>query len=157
MIDFPIDDLLDEAACRNWLENHLHPEGVKCPKCGTRQRRLAQQNGHWPAWRCQACDQYYTLLSGTVFEKTRQSPAKLVLLLRGIAKGESTACLARELRIGRVRLHELRQQIQRNLLASRPTDALPDDVLEADELFQNAGEKRRSASRPRGSAAPPRQ
>jgi len=28
MIDFPIDDLLDEAACLNWLERYLHPEGV---------------------------------------------------------------------------------------------------------------------------------
>jgi transposase-like protein len=35
-------------------------------------RRFAQRNGPWPAWRCQACDRYYTLLSGTVFEKTRR-------------------------------------------------------------------------------------
>jgi transposase-like protein len=147
MIDFPIDDLLDEAACLNWLEQYLHPEGVKCPKCAASQRRRAQQNGYWPAWRCKACDRYYTLLSGTVFEKTRQSPAKVVLLLRGVAKGEPTACLARELGIGRVRLHKLRQQLQRNLLESRAQAPLPDDVLEADELFQNAGEKRRTASR----------
>lgn len=142
MIDFPIDDLLDEEACLHWLEKHLHPDGVKCLKCGSSQRRRAQQNGYWPAWRCKSCDHYYTLLSGTVFEKTRQPPSKVVLLLRGIAKGESTARLARELEIGRVRVNELRQQIQRNLLESRPQQPLPDDVLEADELYQNAGEKK---------------
>jgi len=76
-----------------------------------------------------------------VFEKTRQPPSKLVLLLRGIAKGEPTAHLARELNIGRRRVHQLRQQVQCNLLSTRPTEPLPDDVLEADELYQNAGEK----------------
>src|SRR5262249_33837011 len=103
MIDFPIDDLMAEEACLNWPERHLHPEGLKRPKCETSQRCVAQQNGYWPAWRCKGCDHYYTLLSGTVFEKTRQPPSKVVLLLRGIAKGESTARLSRELGIGRVR------------------------------------------------------
>jgi transposase-like protein len=124
MIDFPIDDLMDEEACLNWLERHLHPDGVKCPKCGASQRRIAQQNGCWPAWRCKAGDHYYTLLSKTVFEKTRQPPSKVVLLLRGIAKGESTARLSRELGIGCVRVNELRQQIQRHLLESRSNAAV---------------------------------
>ena len=142
MIDFPIDDLLDEEACLNWLERHLHQDGVKCPQCNASQRRLAQHNRYWPSWRCTGCDHYYTLLSGTVFEKTRQPSSKVVLLLRGIAKGESTACLSRELGIGRVRVNELRQRIQRNLLESCPQEPLSDDVLEADELYQNAGEKK---------------
>ena len=62
MIDFPITDVLDEEACLSWLEQHLHPEGVTCPKCGSGERRLAQQHGSWPAWRCKACDRYDTLL-----------------------------------------------------------------------------------------------
>ena len=44
--------------------------------------------------------------------KTRQRPATLVLLLRGIAKGEPTARLARELGVSRKQLHTLRQRIQ---------------------------------------------
>jgi hypothetical protein len=52
---------------------------------------------------------------GTVFEKTRQPPSKLVMLLRGVAKGEPTARLALELGIGRVRLLKARQQIQQQL------------------------------------------
>ncbi len=146
MIDFPIDDLLDEAACLTWIEKYLHPQGLRCPHCGAVEHRFAQQNKYWSAWRCKDCDRYYTLLSGTIFEKTQQPPSKVVLLLRGIAKGEPTARLARELRMGRGRVHQLRQQMQRNLLGSRPTEPLPDDVLEADELYQNAGEKKRAAS-----------
>lgn len=148
MIDFPIDELLNEEACLRWLEQRLHPDGLQCPRCGGSRRRLAQGNGPWTAWRCKACGRYYRLLSGTVFERTRQPPPKLVLLLRGIAKGEPTARLARELGIGRGRVHELRQQLQRNLLRTRPAEPLPDEVLEADELYQNAGEKRRPAPRP---------
>jgi transposase-like protein len=157
MIDFPIDELLDEEACLHWLEHSLHPDGVRCPHCESGARRFARQNGLWTAWRCRACDHYYTVLSGTVFEKTRQPPSKLVLLLRGIAKGEPTARLARELNIGRRRVHQLRQQLQRNLLSTHPTEPLPDDVLEADELYQNAGEKKRATSRPRRPAPQARQ
>jgi hypothetical protein len=56
-------------------------------------RCLFRQQKHFPAYRYRDCDRYYTLLTGTAFEKTRQSPATLVLLLRGITKGESTARL----------------------------------------------------------------
>lgn len=146
MIDFPIDELLDEEACLRWLEHRLHPGGLRCPHCSASAHRFAQQNGLWPAWRCKVCGHYYTLLPGTVFEKTRQAPSKLVPLLRGIAKGEPTARPARELGIGRRRVHQLRQQLQRNLLASRPKEPLPDDVLEADELDQNAGGEKRAPS-----------
>jgi transposase-like protein len=92
-IDFPIDELLDDGICVRWLEQHLHPEGLRCPHCGRSERRLFRAQGHFPAYRCQACDGYYTLLTGTVFAKTRQRPATLVLLLRGMAKGEPTARL----------------------------------------------------------------
>jgi hypothetical protein len=34
MIDFPITDLLDDAASMAWLEQHLHPNGLHCPHCG---------------------------------------------------------------------------------------------------------------------------
>jgi transposase-like protein len=63
---------------------------LKCPHCGSTARRLFRQQRYFLAYRSWACDGYYTLLTGTVFKKTRQHPATLVLLLRGIAKGEPT-------------------------------------------------------------------
>jgi transposase-like protein len=142
MIDFPMTDLLDDNSCTNWLERHLHPEGLKCPHCGSLERRLFRQQGHFPDCRCRLCDGYYTLLTGTVFAKTHQQPATLVLLLRGIAKGEPTARLARELRLSRKQLHTPRQRIQTNLNVSAPTTVMTGTAFEADELYQNAGEKR---------------
>jgi hypothetical protein len=113
MIDFPIAELLDDSICLICLERHLHPDGLQCRRCGSTARRLFRHQGHFPAYRCGACDGYYMLLKGTVFEKTHQQPATLVLLLRGIAKGEPTA----------------------------PTAPLTGTTFEAGELYQNAGEK----------------
>jgi transposase-like protein len=146
MIDFPISELLDDEACTRWLEQHLHPEGLSCPHCHGQQRRIVRRQGPFTGYRCQACDRYYTLLSGTIFAKTRQSPARLVLLLRGVAKGESTARLARELELSRKQAHTLRQRVQRNLYHQRPQGVLAGQVFEADELYQNAGEKKHPAS-----------
>jgi hypothetical protein len=95
MIDFPIAELLADRICTPWLERHLHPHGLTCPHCGRSERRVCRAQGHFPAYRCNVGDGYYTWLTGTVFAKTRQRPATLVLLLRGIAKGEPTARLAR--------------------------------------------------------------
>jgi transposase-like protein len=154
MIDFPMTELLDDNASLMWLERHLHPDGLHCPRCRSTARRLFRVQGHFPAYRCRACEGYYTLLTGTVFAKTRQRPATLVLLLRGIAKGEPTARLARELRLSRKQLHTLRQRIQANLNATAPTGVMTGTAFEADELYQNAGEKKHAPSRSQRSPTP---
>jgi transposase-like protein len=146
MIDFPMTELLDECVCTMWLERHLHPGGLKCRHCGSAKRRLFREQRHFPAYRCRVCNGYYTLLTGTIFEKSQQRPATLVLLLRGIAKGEPTARLARELGLSRKQLHTLRQRIQANLNDTAPTDAMTGTAFEADELYQNAGEKKYAPS-----------
>ena len=148
MIDFPIAELLDDGICLIWLERHLHPEGLVCPHCQSPERRLFRPQGAFPAYRCRACDGYYTLLTNTVFAKTRQRPATLALLLRGMAKGEPTARLARELGMSRKQLHTLRRRVQTNLNNTAPVDVMTGTAFEADELYQNAGEKRHAPSRP---------
>jgi transposase-like protein len=102
MLDFAITELLDEAACLAWLERHLHPDGWVCPHCGSPDRRLFRRQA-FPAYHCRACDGYYTLVTNTVFEGTRQRPAVVILILRGVAKGETTARLSRELGVDRKR------------------------------------------------------
>jgi hypothetical protein len=61
MIDFPIGELLDDSICILWLERHLHPSGLMCLHCGHFERRLFRAQGHFPAYRCRACEGYYTL------------------------------------------------------------------------------------------------
>ena len=142
MSDFPLTDLLDDPACAAWLEQHLHPTGLSSPRCHGTSRRLFRRHDYFPTYRCRDCQRTYSILTGTLFEKTRQRPATIVLLLRGIAKGESTARLSRELAIDRKRLGELRKQIQANLYDTLPADVITATAFEADQLYQNAGEKK---------------
>ena len=69
-----------------------------------------------------------------------------------MAKGEPTARLARALGVSRKQLHTLRQRIQANLNETAPTGVMTGTAFEADELYQNAGEKKHAPSRPYGSA-----
>jgi hypothetical protein len=101
MIDFPSAELLDDSICLIWRARHLHPDGLQCRHCASMARRLCRHQGHVPTYRCRACDGYDTRLTGTVFENTRPRPATLVLLRCGMAKGEPTPRLARELGLSR--------------------------------------------------------
>ena len=72
----------------------------------------------------------------------------MVLILRGIAQGAPTARLARELGCDRMKLLQLRHKLQEHATAGLDPAALPDAVVEADECYVNAGEKRHPAPRP---------
>jgi len=61
--------------------------------------------------------------------------------MRGIAQGVPTLQLAEELEIDYDTLLKRRHGIQAQALENRVSEPLPDEVTEADEMFQNAGEK----------------
>ncbi len=147
MIEFPIQELMSEEACRSYLLKALHPEGLCCPHCQSPHRRRARQNKYYDSYRCKTCDTYYSPYSGTIFAKTRQPATKLVLLLRGVAKGEPTNKLAAELELNYGWLLELRHRIQAKILSSLPTEPMEGQTFEVDELYQNAGGKRGTSSR----------
>ena len=83
-----------------------------------------------------------------MFEKKHLRPSQVVLLLRGICKGEPSAALADELGVSRTTVHELRKEIQTNAQTLQPDTVLADEYTETDEMYQNAGEKRRTTPRP---------
>ena len=149
-------ELMDDSLCLIWRERHLLPHGLGCPRCGTSTRRRCREQGPLPAYRCRTCDGEDTPLTGTVVAKTRPRPATLVLWRRGMAKGEPTARLARELGLSRTPLHTLRQRLQANLNATAPAGVRTGTACEADELSQNAGEKQHAASRRHRSTPPAR-
>ncbi len=74
----------------------------------------------------------YTVYSGTVFAHKHLRPTQVILLLRGICKGESTASLARELELAYDTVHHLRQAIQHNGMRLQSDAPLPDAVTETD-------------------------
>src|SRR5712692_201719 len=146
-MDFPLLDICDDALDEIWLAQHFHPNGLTCPKCGRRVNDARffgrTKRNHVTRYRCRHCEYVYTVYSGTVFASKQLRPVQVILLLRGVCKGESTASLARELGLAYDTLHHLRQRLHAQAVALQPNTPLPDGVTETDEMFQNAGEKRR--------------
>lgn len=152
-MEFPLHELMDEQACYDKLVQVLHPEGLVCPRC-----RCCDETVHRARrapvldYRCKACGRVFNAFTGTILQGTHKPPSQIMLILRGVAQGVSTRQLAREMGLSRWHLLELRHKLQANAAAGRDRTQLPDAVTEADEMYQNAGEKRHSAPRSRRSA-----
>jgi hypothetical protein len=157
-MDFPVADLLDDELSEQWLLKHFHLKGLKCPHCDARRSQARPfrrtRRSQVMVYRCRRCDGLYNVYSDTIFQARHLRPSQVVLLLRGVCKGEPTATLARELSLPRSTVHALRQRLQQNARAMQPDTSLPDGTTETDEMFQNAGGKRRKTRRPRRPAAP---
>ena len=152
-MDFPLLDLLDDDACYDVLVDALHPGGLCCPDCGGR-HYVVHRAHRAPVldYRCD-CGRVFNAWTGTAWQGTRRRPAALLLIARGIAQGTPTAQLARELGCSRRHLLQLRHRLQHLAWVRLPRRRLSDDHAEADEMFQNAGEKREAARRPPRPAA----
>jgi transposase len=142
-MDFPIAEYMDEDACYEKLVDVLHPDGLACPRCGGRDGLKVHRRHRAPVldYRCSDCGRVFNAFTGTAFHKTHRRPSEIFLILRGIAQGETTARLARELRRHRQHLLKLRHRLQGSALEGADPLPLDDEAVEADEMYQNAGEK----------------
>jgi transposase len=156
MIRFPITDLLQEQECYEFLLHSLHPNGLCC------------KNGHpLPAnqaphdrrrvprveYRCRECHNVFNGFTNSVWAGSHYPCVSIVLVMRGFVQGVPTRQLADELGLDYGTLLERRHRVQQLGQAHQPTYLLPDAVTEADEMFQNAGEKGEKHADP---ADPPR-
>jgi transposase-like protein len=147
---FSITELLDGQESREWVEKYFHPKGLRCPGCGARTqqaREFRMPKRGVVDYRCQTCQRAYNLYTGTIFAGSKLEPRRVVLLVRGVCKGEPATVLAEELSLSRQCVHRWRKRIQANASAMLSQRAVPDEETETDEMFQNAGEKRRKTPR----------
>jgi transposase-like protein len=154
-MDFPLLEYLDEGACYRKLVELLHPGGLACPACG-QQHRLGVHHRHREPvldYQCGDCGRVFNAWTGTVLQGTHRRPSQLMLILHGVATGQPTAQIARELDCDRKHLLELRHRLQEQARLGLDRNPLGDAVAEADEMYQNAGEKRDRARRPGRPAA----
>jgi len=144
---FPISDFMDEKACYDFLVDILHPGGFSCPECEKPvddcwiHRRDREPLLYY---QCK-CGRVFNAFTDTYWQGTHYSCSTIVQILRGILKGTPTKQLAEELGINRGNLLDHRHRLQENAFLNRIRGELQDDVVEADEMYQNAGEKRGSA------------
>jgi len=159
MLKFPIDDLLDEQQCYDFLVELLHPEGLHCPQghqLPDSQAPHKRPPGRAPvvSYRCHECGAVFNAFTGTVLSGIRHDCSVIVMILRGFAQGTPTQHLADELGLDYSMLLEWRHRLQETVLGTQLEGKLSDPEAEADELFQNAGEK--GASRPEREDTPRR-
>ena len=154
-MDFPLIDYMDEDACYRKLVELLHPGGLSCPRCGQRGRLGVHSRHREPVlnYQCGHCGRVFNAWTGTILRGTHRRPGRILLILHGVATGEPTARMARELACDRKHLLELRHRLQELARLGLDRNPLDDSVAEADELYQNAGEKRDPARRPGRPAA----
>lgn len=143
MIVFSVVDLMDEQKCYDFLLNILHPDGLHCPRCKTsvdqsKVHRRDRAPVHY--FRC-SCGCVYNAFSDTLWTGTHHRCSVIVRILQGVAQGTPTLHIANELGIDRKHLLERRRKLQAFAEKACPRGPLPDEVVEADELYQNAGEK----------------
>lgn len=150
-MDFPILTLLDTEASIAWLEQHFHPNGFGCPHCqaSLADARLFRINrgSTLPVYRCRKCQGVYTLYTRTIFEGAQLLPTQVVLLLRGVFQGQSSAQLACELELTEKTVLKWRHRLNDRAEALQPDTPLPDTATESDEMGENAGEKKLGAFR----------
>lgn len=149
VIEFPITNLLDEGSSYEWLLTYFHPEGLKCPHCGVawsdaREFRRTKKS-RVPDYRCGKCNKTYNVYSQTVFEGRHLTPEQVVMLIRGIVKGEQAQTLANEVGICRQTVQAIRTLMHLNAEQHQPGKRLEDKAAETREMFQNAAAKRRPA------------
>jgi hypothetical protein len=143
MILFSTVELMDEEKCYDYLVNILHPQGLHCPGCG---QPVEHSRVHrWDRapvlyYRC-PCGRVYNAWAETVWQGTHHPCSQIVRILQGIAQGVSTRHLAQELGMDRKHLLERRHQLQEFASQACAREPLLDTTVEADEMYQNAGEK----------------
>ncbi|MGB9881954.1 MAG: hypothetical protein ACPLPV_04205 [Methanomassiliicoccales archaeon] len=144
MIAFPIHALVDEEVCYNYLLEVLHPAGLHCSRGHPLPADQGPHDKHRVPIvdsRCRVYGAVFNTFTGTIWSKSQYSCATIVLILRSITQGTPTAQLAEELGIDRAHLLKLRHEIQQLIEERLPPPMLKGDMVEADEMYQNAGEK----------------
>ena len=144
MVDFPLTDLLDEKRCHDFLLQLLHPKGLTCPNRHPLSEARVHKRHRAPIqnYFCKTCCRHFNLFTTTPLKWTKYGCMELVQILRGFVQGVSTAQLAREIGIDRMGLLLFRHKMQAFADAALCRDSLQDRVVETDEMYQNAGEKR---------------
>jgi len=111
----PSVEVLNEQSCYEFLLNVLHPEGLKCPDGHPLPPGQAPHDRHRDPvfdYKCRVCGRVFNLFTGTLWNGTRYSCRKTVLILRGIMEGVPVTRLASQLHLDRSHLQKRRKAIE---------------------------------------------
>lgn len=136
---FPIEHLMDEQKCYDWVVEFFPRRPTPLPKMGETPLPTAPEPSDSPSSKIGVTGVVHFLnhFTGTAFKATKWLCSKVVMILRGFLKGESMLGISKELKLSCHNLLYLWHRLMLNAHFKRD----PTCLTENDEVFQNAGEK----------------
>lgn len=144
MVQFSLYKLMSYEECYMFLMEILHPQGLHCPKghpINKDQKPHKFRKNGLPCYRCRTCAKVFNIFTNTILQGIHYDCIKIVLMLHGFVKGETTQTLRKELKVSYNALLDWRHKLQEFAFENRNVFPLQDSEVESDEVFQNAGEK----------------
>ena len=123
-----------------WVERYLHPRGLRCPGCDATTKHARAFRAHKRGsidYRCLRCQRAYNLYTSTIFAGSNLEPRRVLLLLRGICRGEPATALAESLSLSRQCVQRWRKRIRDNAYALL-SDSVRSQRPEANAMFRSA-------------------
>ena len=143
----------DDEACVEHLERVRWGDTPTCPHCQSTRVGRRNDGRRIARWNCHKCHASFTVLSGTVFHKTRIPLPKWFLaisLTLNAKKGLSSHQLARDLDMNQKSAWRLARQIRAAMVDERE---LMSGIVEADAAYIGAKPRRRNRD---GNGDPPK-
>lgn len=86
---------LDEAVCRQWIIERLHPGGAICPECGKELSDKCQER-FWNNERikCKYCGKWFTALTGTMFQGIHMDFRAIIILALFLGMNQAASTVA---------------------------------------------------------------
>lgn len=104
---------LDKTRCEVSLQELMHPNGLRCPDCSSKNRVFyGTVSGELTRYRCKDCGRTYTVLSGTVFNRSMFGPREIVLFFWLLALGSSDAAMAMALNCTPPTIKHMRARVE---------------------------------------------
>ncbi|MCY4520791.1 MAG: IS1595 family transposase [Caldilineaceae bacterium] len=125
----------DQQSCIDYIEKVRWPERAYCPLCGGLKVKRKNERRRKHRWLCHDCGSSFTVMSQTVFDKTKIPLQKWFLaiaLMVNAKKGVSSCELARDLELPARTAWYLAMRIRKAMEDDLP---LLKGIVEADETF----------------------
>ncbi len=135
----------DDAACLEWLRNHLYPSGIFCKACDrvTKHHRVVSR----PSYSCDHCGHHVHPTAGTIFHKSSTSLKTwfhAIYLMASTRCGISAKQIERETGVTYKTAWRMFQQIRKLLVED---EAPLSGSVEMNEMY-HGGKRKHNVSRP---------
>lgn len=141
MVPNLIVSLLDEQKCFEVLHTIRWPDGIQCPKCGSRSLWYDYAENPKMQYKCTSCKHWWTDFTGTFFEGTHQPLSIWFLIIQWFIEEKSSLWVSKELGINRHTVEHMYKRLREDLWARRFMERLS-GTTECDEVYISCGEKR---------------